>query len=93
MGIRLALGARPASVVAIVMRQTLWVVGAGTIVGVIGSLWVSKTIRGIVYDADVSTALVFSAVPCVLLCVAALAAYAPARRASQIDPVSALRDQ
>jgi len=93
MGIRIALGALPTSVVAVVMRQALWVVGAGAVVGVVASLWLAKATRSIVYDAGRSDALVFIAVPCLLLCVTALAAYVPARRASRIDPLIALRNQ
>jgi len=92
MGIRLALGAPPAAVVAAVMRQALWVVGAGTIAGVVGSLWLAKAMRRIVVNAGMSDALVFIAVPCILLCIAALAAFVPARRASRIDPLIAVRN-
>jgi putative ABC transport system permease protein len=91
MGIRIALGARPAAVVAVVMRQALWVIGTGAIAGVVGSLWLANAMRSIVYDAGMSDVPVFIAVPCVLLCVAALAAYVPARRASRIEPLTALR--
>ncbi len=93
MGIRIALGARPASVVGVMMRQALWVIGAGALVGIVGSLWLDKVVRSIVYDAGANDGLVFIAVPCILLSVAALAAYLPARRASRIDPLIALRHQ
>lgn len=93
MGIRIALGALPASVVGIAMRQALWVMGAGAIIGLIGSLCIARVMRSIVYTVGASDALLLIAVPCILLCVAALAAYVPARRASRIDPLVALRSQ
>ena len=93
MGIRIALGARPAAVVGVVMRQALWVIGAGAIAGVVGSLWLAKAMHSIVYDAGTGDVLVYVAVPCTLLCVAALAAYVPARRASRVDPLIALRSE
>ncbi len=93
MGIRIALGARPATVVAVVMRQALRVIGAGAIAGAMGSLWLAKVMHSIVYGGGTSDAMVFIAVPCILVCVAGLAAYVPARRASRIDPLVALRAQ
>jgi ABC-type antimicrobial peptide transport system permease subunit len=93
MGIRIALGARPASVVAVAMGQALWAIGAGAIVGVVGALWLARAMHSMVYDAGGSDVVVFIAVPCVLLCVAALAAYLPARRAGRTDPLIALRSQ
>ena len=93
MGIRIALGALPTSVVALVMRQALWVIGAGAIVGMVVSLWLAKAMHSLVYDIAMSDPRVFIAVPCVLLCVAALAAYTPARQASRVDPLVALRNQ
>ncbi len=93
MGIRIALGARPTSVIAIAMRQALWAIGAGAIVGVAGALWLARVMGSVVYDAGTGDALVFIAVPFLLSCVAAVAAYVPARRASRIDPLVALRGQ
>jgi putative ABC transport system permease protein len=92
-GIRIALGAHPGSVVGLMMRQALWVIGAGSIVGVLASLWLARIVRSTVYAAAPTDRLVFIAVPCIMLCVAALAAYVPARQASRIDPLLALRNQ
>jgi putative ABC transport system permease protein len=75
------------------MRQALWVIGAGAIVGVVRLLWLAKLVRSIMYDTGTNDELVLIAVPCILLAVAALASYIPARRASRIDPLIALRSQ
>lgn len=92
-GIRIALGARPASVISVAMSQALWAIGSGVIAGVLGSLWLAGAIRSVVYDAGTGGGFAFIAVPCVLSCVALLAAYLPARRASRVDPLVALRNQ
>ncbi len=93
MGIRIALGARPSSVIAVAMRRALWAIGGGAIAGVSGALWLVRVMSSVVYDAGTGDPLVFMAVPLILTCVAALAAYVPARRASRIDPLIALRSQ
>jgi putative ABC transport system permease protein len=93
MGIRIALGARPSSVIAAAMRQAMWAIGGGVIAGVLGALWLARVMSSFMYDSGTGDALVFVAVPLILMCVAALAAYVPARRASRIDPLVALRSQ
>jgi putative ABC transport system permease protein len=93
MGIRIALGARPSSIISVAMSQALWAIGGGVMAGMAGSLWLAGAMRSVVYDAGAGSGFVFVAVPCVLACVALLAAYLPARRASQVDPLVALRNQ
>jgi putative ABC transport system permease protein len=92
-GIRIALGASPTSVISVAMSQALWAIGGGVIAGVVGSLWLAGAMRSFVYDTGTRDGFAFIAVPCVLACVAVLAAYLPARRASQVDPLVALRTQ
>jgi putative ABC transport system permease protein len=93
LGIRIALGAHPASIIAVAMRRALGAIGIGALAGVVVSLWLAKAVGSVVYDAGSSDRVVFIAIPCVLLCVATLAAYLPARRASRVDPLIALRSQ
>jgi putative ABC transport system permease protein len=93
MGIRIALGARPTSIISVTMSRALWAIGGGVMAGMAGSLWLAGAMRSVVYDAGAGSGFVFVAVPCVLACVALLAAYLPARRASQVDPLVALRNQ
>ena len=69
------------------------VVGAGAIVGLVASLWFANIVRNTVFAQGPSDRLVFMAVPCILVGVAALAAYVPVRQASRIDPLIALRNQ
>jgi putative ABC transport system permease protein len=91
MGIRLALGAQPSQVLAVIVRQGLALAGIGIVVGVATSLLAAPLLATQLFSirpADPAT-LVF--VPALLLLIAAAACYVPARRAMRIDPVNALR--
>ena len=88
-GIRVAMGASPGSVVRMVVWQGLRLAGAGIALGLIGAAWAVEAIRGLVFDLGRTDLLAFVAAS-VLLAVAALAAsYLPARRASRISPTTA----
>ena len=90
-GIRLALGATPTNVVALVVRggmaMSLWGIGIGT--G--GALVVSRLMRSLIFGVGITDTATFLAVPTLLVCTAFLATYVPARRASRIDPGASLR--
>jgi len=90
-GIRMAIGAAGRDVVGMIMRQglTLVIIGAG--VGIAGALGASRLLRGILYSPSVIDPLTFAGVPLLLTAVAALASWLPARRASGVDPLEALR--
>ncbi len=88
-GIRVAMGASPGSVVRMVVWQGLRLAGAGIALGLIGAAWAVEAIRGLVFDLGRTDLTAFVAAS-VLLAVAALAAsYLPARRASRISPTTA----
>jgi predicted permease len=90
-GIRLALGARRDHVMWLVLRQTLWLTLAGIAAGVplaLGAAWYARSVLFGVSTADPLTIAVTVAI---LLSVAALAGYLPARRALRVDPMTALR--
>jgi ABC-type antimicrobial peptide transport system permease subunit len=90
-GIRMALGAQRASVVLMVMRDVLWMLAAGLVVGILAVLAAGRLIASMLFGLqpnDVST-IAFSAT--LLVIVALAAGYLPARRASSVDPVTALR--
>jgi predicted permease len=90
-GVRMALGATPAGVRAMVMRSGLALVGAGALVGVVIAVGVMRFLQALLIGVSWIDPITFVGVPALLAAVAALAAYLPARRASRGDPVSALR--
>ncbi len=92
-GVRLALGARPSSAVRLVLRQCLQVALCGVIVGAAGARALTGVMRGLIFGISANDPVTFAAVPLLLLAVALLAAYVPARRASRVDPLIALRHE
>ncbi|RPJ70624.1 MAG: FtsX-like permease family protein [Acidobacteria bacterium] len=90
-GIRMALGSTPRSVLWLVLKEGLGLTGAGLAAGVLLSLGVGQVVGSMLYEVSPFDPLVFALAP-VLLALAALAAcYLPARRATRIAPVVALR--
>jgi predicted lysophospholipase L1 biosynthesis ABC-type transport system permease subunit len=92
-GIRMAIGAASGDVVRLVMRQGLTLVLVGTGLGLAGALAVSRLIRGVLYGNGANDPLTFVAVPLLLVGVAMLATWLPARKASALDPLLALRQE
>ena len=90
-GIRLALGARPSDVLRLVLGQTLTLVAAGTAIGMAGGLIVTRLVANLLYGVSAVDPVTFIGMPSLLLLVALLASYLPARRATKIDPMIALR--
>jgi ABC-type antimicrobial peptide transport system permease subunit len=93
LGIRMALGASRESVLAMVVRQGLGMAVAGTVVGVIGAIAVTRLLATLLYDTSPTDALTFGSVAVVFLTVAAVACFIPAREVTGIDPVIALRSE
>jgi len=91
LGIRMALGARPQDVRALVLKNALLLSLAGTIVGVAGALILSTVLGKLLYGVDATDPPTYFAVGAALLIVSSLAAWIPARRATRIDPMVALR--
>jgi ABC-type antimicrobial peptide transport system permease subunit len=92
-GIRMAIGAGAGDEARLVMRQGLTLVLIGTAVGLGGALAASRLLRGILYGGQVVDPVTFVTVPVVLVAVAALASWLPARRAASVDPMIALRQE
>ena len=92
-GIRMAIGAKSGDVVSLVMRQGLTLVLIGTTLGLAGAIAASRLLRGILYGNGTGDPLTFVAVPLLLIGVALLATWIPARRASAVDPLLALRQE
>jgi putative ABC transport system permease protein len=90
-GVRMALGAKSASVVRLVMLEGLRPIAAGMAVGLAGSLLLSRLLERLVFNVSTSDPGVFAAVAFFLTLVALLASYIPAWQATRIDPIEALR--
>jgi ABC-type antimicrobial peptide transport system permease subunit len=91
-GVRLALGARSAQIVASVAAQAAAVTGVGIVVGLGGSFALARFMTTLVFGITTRDPVTFLAVPLVLAAVAAAAALVPARRAASVDPMQALRE-
>jgi ABC-type antimicrobial peptide transport system permease subunit len=92
-GIRMSLGADSGKVVSMLMRGGLQLVGLGAAVGIVLSLATAPTLGSLLYGIQPTDVTAFVIMPMVLIVVASLAAYVPARRASRIDPVRALKTE
>lgn len=90
-GVRMALGADAHTVVRLVLGRVAWLVGAGIVAGAALSAWAATFARTLLYGLDPRDPLTFAGAALVLIAVAWVAAWLPARRASRIDPVIALR--
>jgi predicted permease len=91
-GIRLALGGRPGRVLRGVMAEGLVMTVAGLMLGLISALALSRLLQDLVYAIRPTDPLTYAAIAALLLAVALVASYVPARRAMRVDPVSVLRE-
>jgi putative ABC transport system permease protein len=92
-GVRMAIGARPADVVRMVLGEGGRLAVAGVVLGSVIALAGARLIRGLLFEVSATDPLTFAAVATGLLCVALLASYIPARRATRVDPMIALRGE
>jgi predicted permease len=90
-GLRIALGAQPGQVLSRVLCEAFWLTSAGIILGLIAALWLTRFIRVMLYGLGNADALTVVSTTVLLIAVSLFAAFAPARRASRIDPIRALR--
>ena len=90
-GIRMALGASRRDVVGMVLRQGVRLAAAGVVAGVIGALLVTRAISALLYNVSPRDPGTLIALSATLTAVALLACYIPARRATRVDPIRALR--
>jgi putative ABC transport system permease protein len=93
MGVRLALGARPADVLRLVVRQGAALAGAGIAVGLAGAWEATRSMRSMLYSVSATDPATFVGVALVLAAAALAASFIPARRATRVDPVVALRSE
>src|SRR5262245_34474559 len=93
LGVRMALGAGSADTLRLVLRRSMWLVGAGTIAGVVASVGLTRVMSGLLYEVSPLDPIVFIGVSSLLTAAGLLASLIPARRATRVDPIIALRVQ
>jgi len=90
-GIRVALGARPAHVIRLVVGRGMMLVLTGVAIGLAGAVALTRVMKSLLYGVSVTDPLTFALVSALLVVVAFVASYIPALRATKVDPMIALR--
>ena len=93
MGIRLALGAERAAILGMIVKNGALLACAGTVIGLAAAFLLTRLMASLLFGVGPTDPLTFVCVPVALITVAILASYVPARRAAQVDPMVALRDE
>ena len=93
MGVRIALGAKGSDVRGLVVRQGLTLAATGVVLGLVGAFGVTRVIQSLLYNVTATDPISFGGVALFLALVATLASYLPARRATNVDPIVALRNE
>lgn len=91
LGIRLALGAEPSSIVALVLREGLRVAAFGMVAGIAGAFALYRALSSVLFGVQATDLPTMAACTVLFLGIATLACYVPARRATRVDPITALR--
>jgi predicted permease len=92
-GIRMALGAQPSGVLSLVIGQGMQLAGIGAVIGLAASLAFSRLLKNQLFQVSAFDPLTFTVTALVLIAAALLATYIPARRATRVDPMDALRHE
>ena len=90
-GLRMALGAQLSDVQKLIVRQGMWLAGIGSIIGLALALTGARLLKSFLYGVSASDPFTFTFIALMLLAIAFLACWIPARRASRVDPMVALR--
>lgn len=90
-GIRMALGAKQGDVLRLVVREGMGLAAIGAAIGLAGAFLLTRFLSGLLYQVKANDPVVFAAVPPLFAAIALLASYIPARRATRVDPMIALR--
>jgi putative ABC transport system permease protein len=93
LAIRQALGARPRDVLALVVRQGMYFVLGGIIIGLAAAFGVTRVMKNMLYEIEPLDLTTFATISFLIASVAALACYLPARRAPRAEPMVALRNE
>ncbi len=89
--IRVALGANPGDVLWLVVRECLWLVAAGLIIGIPAALALTRLLGSMLYGVKPADAMTYAAAAVLMIAISAIAAFIPARRAARIQPSLALK--
>ena len=92
-GVRSAIGASRGQISSLILKQGLWKGGIGVVIGLAGAWLLSSSMTSLLFNVKPTDPIVYVGVALVLVAVALLASYLPARRASRIDPLIALREE
>ena len=87
----MALGAKPGDVLRLVVREGMGLAAIGAAIGLAGAFLLTRFLSGLLYQVKANDPVVFAAVPPLFAVIAFLASYLPARRATRVDPMIALR--
>ncbi len=90
-GVRIALGATPVNILKMVLGQGLLTIAIGTVIGLVASLLLTRTMRSLLFEVSPNDPVTIVGVAALLILIATLASYIPARRATRVDPIVALR--
>lgn len=93
LGIRMALGATSKDVLKLILGQGFKLVVIGTIIGLVGAFALTRLLQSMLFNVSTTDPLIFVVISFVLICFALLASYIPARRATKVDPMVALRHE
>jgi putative ABC transport system permease protein len=92
MGIRIALGARGGDILKLIFTHSMLTTVAGIVIGLAAAFGLTRLLQNLLYQVTATDPLVFASIPLLLLVVAMLATYIPARRAMKVNPITALRE-
>ena len=90
-GIRMAFGAGKARIQGMVIREAVWILALGAVVGVGGAFWLMRFAESLLYGVKADDVLVFTAATGLIGMIGVVAAFIPARRAAEVDPMTCLR--
>jgi ABC-type antimicrobial peptide transport system permease subunit len=93
LGIRMALGARPSRILREIVGEGALLVGVGAVTGVLAALFLTRLLASFLFGVSPTDASTFAATIVMLFVVAMAASFIPARRATRIDPLQALREE